>query len=340
MSANDPKVLHVVVGHSLPIYFLNAVRSVRRIAPDDDLLVVDNASPEASLRDDLRQLAAGDPHVRLLLRSTNELAANGKVGGLYLAYAEAFEIALSGGYDLVHLLQSDMQMLWWGKEFTDLAMSVYDDFPECVNIHTMALSRDKALTDELVPTVRAGIEALRGFGLTDTGLYHLGRWRETGMHFHASERSHATHYSAKGHTVLCHPWPCDAQIPWPAVIRRGRQRGREVATAMPLLLRPLTSEAVATVRASPGRAPIEDVCLPWGWLSLSPMWMTGLESIDYFVLRYRDVRRNKLKAARPRLVGEGRGPGGIRWLLPHRPSLLHLLVGQPLREVQKRLHRN
>ena len=339
MSAPGRKVLHVIVGHSLPGYFLNAVRSVRVLAPDDDVLVVDNASPEQELIDDLRELAAVDARVSLLLRPTNEISANGKVGGLYLAYGEAFQHALVRDYDYVHILQSDMQLLWWGPEFMDRAASLYEEFPQCVNIHTMALSRDKALTDELEPTGRPGTMSLRGFGLTDTGLYDLSRWRERAMAFHASERSHATHYAAEGLVVLCHPWPSDAQIPWPAVIRGGRRRGREVTTAAPLLLRPLPAEAIASMTAVPDRAPLEDVCLPWGWLCLSPMWTTGLESIDYYVLRYRDLRRNRLRAARPRLVGQGKGPLGLRLLLAHRPSFLHLLVLQPLREVRRRLSR-
>lgn len=339
MSAQHGKVLHVVVGHSLPGYFLNAIRSIRALAPDDDVLVVDNASPERQLIDDLRELAAVEVRVNLLLRPTNEISANGKVGGLYLAYGEAFDYALARDYDYVHILQSDMQLLWWGAEFMDQAASLYQEFPHCVNIHTMALSRDKALTDELAPTQREGTMSLRGFGLTDTGLYDLARWREREMTFHASERSHATHYAAQGLVVLCHPWPSDAQIPWPAVIRGGRRRGREVTSSAPLLLRPLSPETIKRVTSVPDRAPLEDVCLPWGWLCLSPMWTTGLESIDYYVLRYRDLRRNRLKAARPRLVGEGRGPLRLRLLLPHRPSFALLLVLQPLREVRRRLRR-
>lgn len=339
MPTESRRVLHVVVGHGLPKYFLNAVRSVRLLAPDDDVLVIDNASPDQSLREALRLLASSEPRIELLLRSTNETASNGKVGGLYLAYAEAFARALENGYDYVHILQSDMQMLWWGPEFMHLAESLYSDFASCVNVHTMGLSRDKALTDELEPTAREGTVALRGFGLTDTGLYHLGRWRELGMRFHASERSHARHYASQGLIVVCHPWPSDAQIPWPAVMRGGRQRGREVPSSAPLLLRPLPRPIIDAMVSSSVRTPLETVCLPWGWLSLSPMWTTGLESIDYYVLRYRDLRRNRWRAAWPRYVGSGRGPFGIRWLLPHEPALHQLLLVAPYCELRKRRHR-
>ena len=35
------------------------------------------------------------------------------------------------------------------------------------------------------------LRSLRWYGLTDTGLYHLGRWRDRGMRFGPSEREHA-----------------------------------------------------------------------------------------------------------------------------------------------------
>jgi len=61
--------------------FVNSVRSARNVAPDDEILVVDNASPDARLIDELKTLAANDPKMRLLLRDSNSLV-NGKVGGL------------------------------------------------------------------------------------------------------------------------------------------------------------------------------------------------------------------------------------------------------------------
>src|SRR5665213_3112753 len=62
------RVIHIVVGHGLRTYFLNAVRSVRWAAPDDEILVVDNASPDQRLRDDLTRINLDDPKMRLLLR--------------------------------------------------------------------------------------------------------------------------------------------------------------------------------------------------------------------------------------------------------------------------------
>jgi hypothetical protein len=330
------RVLHVVVGHGLPTYFLNTVRSVRATAPGDPVLVVDNASPQAALRSALKQLADADPMVDLILRPTNELQQNRKVGSLYTAYRIAFEYAIDRNFDLLHLLQGDFQQLWWDEDLVRKSAALYTANANCVNIMTQFLSRDLMLTGELL-TGTGGLTKLRNYGLTDTGLYHLGRWRERGMRFGASEREHARRYLDQGHEVLCHPWPADAPIPWPAVIRNGRQRGREVVTGHPFLLKPLSAAGVSAVKGAEGRVWLEDVCVPWGWACATPMWVSGLDSIDYWVLRYRDARKNGLGHLLPRLELRGLDRRALVNAHRYRPSPFGLFVGAPVREVLRRL---
>lgn len=334
------RVLHVVVGHSLPTYFLNAVRSVQAVAPDDDLLVIDNASPEAELKEELARLAEVDKHLELVLRGDNDLERNGKVGSLYAACTMAFEYAVERDYDFVHLMQGDYQMLWWSAEFMTRAVELFDAHPQCVNIFTTLMSRDKLLGDALEESASDGVLKLAHYGLTDTGLYDLERWQEFGMTFADDEMLHARRYLDQGLEVLCHPWPLDASIPWPAVIRWGARKGREVRTNKPFLLKPLSADAVARVMEPGRRTWREDVCVPWGWICLTPMWGTGLDSIDFWVCRYRDAKRNGLSHMLPRL--ELRGVGW-RDLMPralplqYRPSLLRLFVVAPARETWRRL---
>jgi hypothetical protein len=330
-------VLHVVVGHGLPRYFLNAVKSVRATAPQDRVLVIDNASPDASLRSALKQMADQDAMINLVLRSSNE-SQNRKVGGLYDAYKIAFEYAVVGQFDLLHLLQGDFQMMWWDDELIEKSLKLYAAHPSCVNIQMQILSHDKKLTDELIRT-DDGLLKLRNYGLTDTGLYHLGRWTDREMRFGPNEQGHARYYLDKGLEVLCHPWPTDAPIPWPAVVRNGIQRGREVATNKPFLLRPMHAEDIAVVKESAGGAWLEDLCIPWGWVCATPMWVSGLDSIDYWVLRYRDAKENGLKHILPRVVLRGveseKGLAAV-WSYPYRPPLTDLLLGAPARELARK----
>jgi hypothetical protein len=335
-----PSVLHVVVGHGLPRYFLNTVRSVRAAAPDDQVLVIDNASPQAGLRAALQRMADADPRIDLILRTSNELRDNRKVGGLYQAYTLVFDYAMAREFDLLHLMQGDFQLMWWDDDLVARSRDLFAAHPRCVNILTQFLSRDKKLTDDLAPA-DGGLTRLKNYGLTDTGLYHLGRWRHLAMQFGVSEQAHARRYLDEGLEVLCHPWPTDAPIPWPAVIRNGEQRGREVVTGLPFLLRPLRPEDVASVKAAPSGVWLEDLCVPWGWICATPMWVSGLDSIDYWVLRYRDAKQNGWRHLLPRLELRGVDGGAWRALARtrYRPPPSRLLVGAPVREIGRRLSR-
>ena len=335
------RVLHVVVGHGLPTYFLNTVRSVRATAPGDPVLVIDNASPQADLRAALKRMAAEDPRIELIMRSSNDLRDNRKVGGLYDAYEVAFEYAIARQFDLLHLLQGDFQQMWWDDELVKKSAELYAAHPRCVNIQTQILSRDKKLTDDLAPA-GDGLTKLKSYGLTDTGLYHLGRWQARAMRFGANEQGHARRYLDEGQEVLCSPWPTDAPIPWPAVIRNGAQRGREVVTGKPFLLKPLSSADIASLKAAASTVWLEDVCIPWGWVCATPMWVSGLDSIDYWVLRYRDARKNGLSHLLPRPELRGVSDGDRRALLTarrYRPSAIGLFIAAPAREVTRRLKR-
>lgn len=330
-------MLHVVVGHGLPRYFMNAIRSVRTVAPDDPVLIIDNASPDARFRIALEKMATDDPLVEVILRPVNELV-NRKVGGLYEAYALAFEHAVTRGFDLLHLIQGDFQTMWWDGELVERTRELFAVHPDCVNIQMQFLSRDRALTDDLAET-GGGLTRLKHYGLTDTGLYHLGRWMSLGMRFGPAEQGHARRYLDQGLQVLCHPWPTDVPIPWPPVIRNGRQRGREVATDKPFLLKPLPPTALAALKDAKARPWLEEVCVPWGWACATPMWVSGLDGIDYWVLRYRDAKANgpSRLLPRPDLRGVDRRDR-FAMLREHRwrPPVSDLLVGAVVREVVRR----
>lgn len=334
------RVLHVIVGHGLRTYFLNTVRSVRAAAPTDQLLIIDNASRDERLRSALQGLADENDKVKVVLRDNNDLALNRKVGSLYSAYTIAFEYAAAQQFDLIHLLQGDFQMMWWDEEVVAKAVELFDTHPSCVNIMMQFLSRDKLLADTLAWT-RGGLLKLSGYGLTDTGLYHLTRWQSTGLSFASTEQGHGRRYLHEGLEVICHPWPTDAPIPWPAVVRDGVQRGKEMPATKPYLLKPLTSEVVSRLKQMPpGEVWLEDMCIPWGWICATPMWVTDLNSIDYWVLRYRDARKNGVRHLFPSWESRGVDPVGRRRRLHvhrYRPSLLRLFLGVPAQELLRRL---
>lgn len=328
-------VLHVVVGHGLRTYFLNAVRSVRSVAPNDEVLVVDNASPDAQLLADLKVLADSDPKMRLMLRSSNDLA-NGKVGGLYEAYRDAFALATEENFDYVHLVQADMQVLWWDSDVVSRASEIFESDEHCVNVFTCLLSTDLANDDKFQGAEGGNPPRLLAYGLTDTGLYDLHRWNALGMSFADDELIHAKRYLSEGFTVICHPWPTDAQIPWPAVVRKGVQQGREIRPVKPFLLKPMSVSDVSNVKSRDWTW-LEQACVPWGWTCLTPMWTTHLNAA-YLANRRLDSSKRGFLMSLPRW--ERRGLDSNSWwsifLHQHRPSLVQLLIVVPARELLTR----
>jgi len=98
----------------------DVVTRVRRAAPDVDILVVDDGSPDGTgaLAD---AMAAEDDHVRVLHRTVKQ--------GLGAAYREGFAVALAAGYDVIGEMDADgshqpeqLPLLLGGLEHADLAI--------------------------------------------------------------------------------------------------------------------------------------------------------------------------------------------------------------------------
>ena len=334
-------ILHVVVGHGLPVLFFNAVRSFRAVCPESELLVVDNGSPQRSLRDALVCLAAEDVHTTTILRDDNDLE-NAKVGALYAAYRLAFATAEERGFPFVHLLQGDLQVLWWDADARAKLAELYRRHPNCVNVHTLALSSDRSLMGDVVRDPASGDTVIARYGMTDTGVFDLARWRAAGMRFTSSEESTAALALDKGLVALVSPWPTEMPVPWPAVVRRGRQVGREVRTSKPFLCRPIGAGDVAAIKRATEPVPWEELCTPWGWWCLAPMSATDLSQWYYLNYRRHALRKQGWRRGRPRWVTRGLDHRRDVLRAPHRPSIVALVLrpARPLlAEVGRRITR-
>jgi glycosyltransferase involved in cell wall biosynthesis len=302
------RLLHVIVGHKFPHYFENAVNSIVRMTVNDDILVIDNASNEPEIVRRLEAIANKEPHVRLVLRTTNDISRNSKVGGLYDAYNEVMTYALNQGYDYVHIMQHDMQLLWWDDSVMRRAREIFAEFPQCVNIQTMIPYRLLRVSDKL-DYFKPKLMSLSGYGLTDTGLYDMAKWRDRDMRFNDREQAHALKYLREGLQVFCHPLPTVAPIPWPAVVRSGKIVGHEIEPSGEFLLRPLSPDEITRVKESNDPVWSEDICVPWGWTCLTPYWVSDMRSILYLVYVHRAIRLHGLRAMWPRWEHRGL-PGG------------------------------
>jgi hypothetical protein len=313
------RVLHAIVGHKFPVYFVNAVTSVLTMTGNDDVIVVDNASNLPELTRELQSIADKEPRVHLLLRETNDMSRNRKVGGLYDAYNQVVSYALQQGYDYLNIMQNDMQMLWWDESIMRRAREIYAEYPECVNISMLALPYYSLVLGEAVEYVKPKLALLRDYGLTDTGLYDLARWRKLDMRFLDSEKAHSAKYLNQGHRVFCHPLPTVAFLPWPAVVRGGRIKGREIESPEQFLLRPLTPNEITHVKEVTELPCLEDIGIPWGWVCLTPYWVTDLRTIDHWVYWYRDIRHRGLRASWPHWERRGLPAGSSLLRVQRRP---------------------
>ena len=293
------RLLHVIVGHKFPNYFENAAKSVAQMTENDDILIVENASNEPEIVRRLKAIARAKTGVSLMLRTTNDISKNSKVGGLYDAYNEVMAYALEQDYDYVHIMQHDMQMLWWDESVVRRARQIFSEFPQCVNIQTM-IPYQLMRVSENIEILKPKLMFLPRYGLTDTGLYDMAKWRNLSMRFSDREQDHAAKYLREGLQVICHPLPTVAPIPWPAVVRNGKIIGREVKPRHEFLLKPLSSDEINQIKESSDTVWSEDVCHPWGWTCLTPYWVSDLRSIHYLVYLRRAIRVNGLRAAWPR----------------------------------------
>ena len=250
------------------------------------------------------------------------------------------DYALDRGYDYQHIIQHDMQMVWWDETVMTRAREIFAEYPECVNIATIAPPRHRGLADAL-EYVKPKLMVAKGYGLTDTGLYDLAKWRARGMRFGESETAHAQQYLREGLRVFWHPLPTIAYVPWPAVVRSGRVIGREVRPRQQFLLRPLSGNEISRVKESTQCVWLEEVGIPWGWTCLTPYWTTDLRTILYWVYQYRDMRARGLRAAWPRWERAGLPDGGSLRGVQRAPrfGLLQVLAGSALHMLRKAVRR-
>ena len=335
---DEGSILHVVVGHGLPTLFLNTVRSFREVCPTSALLVIDNGSPQAGLRRALEERAAREPQTEA--RAARHERAGEREGGRAVRRLPAgLRLAAGEGFRYVHLLQGDMQCMWWDRDARAKLAELYHRHPACVNVHTRALSSDRTLMGDLVVDVLSGDATLPGYGMTDTGMVDLRRWEEHGMRFLRSEEETAALAAAKGLEVVVSPWPTEVPVPWPAVVRSGRQVGREVQAGKPLLCRPLGHADVAAIKAAAYPVAWEEMCVPWGWSCLAPMSETDLSNWYYLNYRRRAVQRHGWRAGRPRWVVRGLDRRRDLVTAPHRPSVMRLVL-RPVPSVLRELARH
>jgi glycosyltransferase involved in cell wall biosynthesis len=322
------KVLAVSVCWNFYHYIRNTVESCQEFFPEADILVVDNGSTEPRLVQWLEHLRQ-EGRVSVMLRGHNN--SSRRVGSLYDGYNDAFDWALERGYDLIYLMNDDVQFLYHDPDLIPKVAAFFAAAHDASNLSIMfgkaiAPMHDRA---QYVPELRA-FRSL-GYGVSDDGFFTSEFLRRTGFRFMDSESRHASDMRERGYQ--CYLWrdPVLAFVPWVATRRNGRIIGREFPPLARYYLKPLEDAAVRRLHNRPDGdyAYGDDWTRPWGWTCLSPYWFTTLTT-EYFI---KCLEQRVL----PRFIAES-GDAGLFDVLRtrHAPELGHV-ANRVLRDLARGL---
>ena len=278
------EILHVVVGAGLPHYFRNALLSALRETEDDVLGIYNQISPvDCPDTGDIESFF-GD---RFALKiEPNSL--EGRTGSLYDSYNLAIDYA-RGRYDFVHFLQGDMQLMYWPKnQVVEIEKLFRDlDSPEptfgrlfCLAIYAPARGFDPRFATTVVDGESVGpVWMSTSRAMVDSSVLSMRLIEENGFKFFGDEDQVNQHLFTEGWRLGYLKKPVTAFVPWPAVVRKGRVRGQEVAvTESRSQLLALRNDSVEDALQSDEEGIVwaEDLVKPNGWSCFYPYWLTEL----------------------------------------------------------------
>jgi len=240
---------------------------------------------------------------RVFLRFIDhDYSGSGKVGSLYNAYNQLMGECKTSGYKYLNLMQSDFQLLWWDGEIVNHYLEIFQEFPNALQINTGFVRqgsqpdvfRNRFHLRELPSGGR--IPFVSAYGICDWGFLHLERIFRCGLTWSGNESMMAYSLSQKGFVLPLSRIPCVAPIPWPAVIRNGKQRGKMIKRSEELLLRPKQNNALSSLKKLKNE-PLwqEEWITSWGWWSMQPTWATEFTP-EYFVIRQNNTNNRELQS--------------------------------------------
>ena len=258
------RILNVVFSFNRGPLLANCVKSIRRFDPGSQIVVLDDDSDDPETRRVLERIAKTDGVVL-------ETGATDKAhhGNLYANMNRAVKLAAARGFDLVHFIQDDMQLVWRRPDLAEHVEAIFESDERAYQVQVHFVKR--LGKSEVEPARKPRAYRVRTIG-GDLGVFHVRRILERGLEFGPSEREWAERAARLGGEVYATADPVIARIPWPRSARFGQMRGSTIRARSDLLLRPLDASAV---RGLVSRDPVErpwgeDWIAPWGWSCWQP----------------------------------------------------------------------
>ena len=322
---------YAIVGFGLLEYFRNAIDSVIECDPSAELLVVCTGGVDAvqwrNFSTEYRH------HSSVRFYSTPHLAS-GKCGALYDGYSLAIQEANKLGIKYLNVIQNDMQLLWWDGKLASLYVKLFDANSSACMVQTGFFRKgghpDAHQSKHWVKRQLPGEGLAANYyyyesasaGMCDWGIICLERLSTFGVSFIGNEGDLGRDSYEKGLRLVSSPIPCVAPLPWPVVVRDGREKGVMPLRSSDFFLSPKNANSLQMLKNGGDRVLFQEDCVTQSYWALTPIWVTELD-MEFFRIqgRYKAVKRRYV------LRYEKSGCTAVIWpmfCLRARPNILNL----------------
>jgi len=331
------RVLHVVVGAGNVSHFANSIRSVDRFRAGE-IFAVYNWVGSDDKREIEREKREIEKFVSTLVIQQNKEGT--RTGSLYAANNLGLERAKQG-FDYVNFIQADMQMMWWNNRFLERAQElthwhVARGFT-AISFFTQMPVRGKKQNyyDEWRYDEDAG--AFRTIGFADVCLIPLLDGLNNEFKFVGDETRMSDERRALHSTLVYHPYPFIAPIPFPDNVREISKKKSKAARGHEPLLKVNPEFAVDLRRQSFHPLFMEDVVFPNGWACTTPYWPSDTANSTWLLRKWHTLSSDPLSLFEVRKANgqlsrwpfQRSSPGFLKTL----KSLTHLVAEEILKKL-------
>lgn len=225
------RLLHAVVGFGHCDYFYNCIDSILKNDGTNSKVhvLITGGFDQISFQELKLRYVEINERIQF---SQIEHHYSSKVGSLYEAMNFIVKRAYSEGFDYLNVIQNDMQLMHFDFKLFKLIDDVFSLDKNYLMMQTGYFRRgshpEGVIERRYLISNTNNLHYLVSVdsGLCDWGIIHLNRMVKSGLVFTKNETWMASYACKIGFKMPVCPIPYIACVPWPAVIRKGKSRGR------------------------------------------------------------------------------------------------------------------
>lgn len=294
----EKKIIHLIYGAALFWYFKNAINSVILKDNSSDIIICINNGPKNQIKKilDFTKLIRRNYFFKrkLIIKTFTQNKTNPlcKVGNLYKSYNYALNYCYKNNYEILHILQNDMQLMEWNNKILNLATELFaknkstihiqTGFVRCVTPEPLIFKKKMFLSSI---NKNHQVSFLENYGITDWGLYDLKKLKKVNFKFKTTEGQLGLALVQKKIHTIVFPLPFVGVIPWPATYRHDTILGFQIKSKNKLILKNKYSNNFLQMLKKLNNNLFfqEDWIDPNGWRCLYPPLYTDFSYITYWI---------------------------------------------------------